>query len=259
LNSGADGILFDLKKNVQAEQLLEGIEVQYCNVFFILNDDLHSFPESFKSLVETKKVQPTGAFYFEGASAGIVEINNFRTQGLKIDSVQDSAEQISLAFRSAAARLHTLTESGMRIERALHSLAFRWPVKVNFFQSVLEMKAVRVLWDLFCEAYGVRDSTLFLHAWSPAWTVKNFEPHSNLIKQTTSGLAAVLGVCDAITCDAENEDTSMLIRTARNISSILKEESHLDKVWDPLAGAYFIEQASTSLAESAWRKFQEIV
>jgi methylmalonyl-CoA mutase len=49
----------------------------------------------------------------------------------------------------------------------------------------------------------------------------------------------------------------MLLRTARNISSILKDESHLDKVSDPVAGSYYVENLSVELAEKAWKKFQE--
>ena len=39
---------------------------------------------------------------------------------------------------------------------------------------------------------------------------------------------------------------------------ILKEESYFDKVVDPGAGSYYIENLTDSLAEHAWKQFQEV-
>jgi methylmalonyl-CoA mutase len=46
-------------------------------------------------------------------------------------------------------------------------------------------------------------------------------------------------------------------RIARNNSILLKDESHLGKVSDPLAGTYAIENMTHTLAQAAWKKFQE--
>ena len=59
---------------------------------------------------------------------------------------------------------------------------------------------------------------------------ENFHPHGNMIKNTTDALSAVLGGCNALTLCAEDEDSEMTNRIALNVSNILKEESHLDKV-----------------------------
>ena len=47
-------------------------------------------------------------------------------------------------------------------------------------------------------------------------------------------------------------------RIARNQQLLLKEESHFDKVVDPSAGSYFIEELTTSLADVAWKLFLKI-
>jgi methylmalonyl-CoA mutase len=47
-------------------------------------------------------------------------------------------------------------------------------------------------------------------------------------------------------------------RMARNIGLLMKHESHLDKVADPSAGAYWIEQATARLVEAAWGVFLEV-
>jgi methylmalonyl-CoA mutase len=259
LNAGADGILFDLRANVLAEDLLKEIELPHCHVFFLCDEGTGpAYLESFKAYVARKKWKfANGSFYArDGFYSTDVSIEKF-CFGFKIQENEDSVQQLSNALRTAILQIESLTNSGVPVDKALQSLSFLWPVKNNFFLSVVEMRALRMLWALIEEAYGAKDSPLFLHAFSPAWANDNFQPHGNLIKQTISGLAAVLGNVSAITCEAENEDVSMLTRTARNISSMLKEESHLDKVIDPVAGSYFIERSSIELAEKSWKKFQE--
>ena len=84
----------------------------------------------------------------------------------------------------------------------------------------------------------------------------NFQPQGNMIKNTTDALSAVLGGCNALTLCAEEEDSEMTNRIALNVSNILKEESHLDKVTHAVAGAYAIETMVNELAQAAWKDFQ---
>ncbi len=51
----------------------------------------------------------------------------------------------------------------------------------------------------------------------------------------------------------------MMDRIARNVSNIIREESYLDKVADPLAGAYAVENMVDRLAQEAWKNFQQII
>ena len=47
-------------------------------------------------------------------------------------------------------------------------------------------------------------------------------------------------------------------RIARNTQILLKEECHFDKVVDPSAGSYFIENLTESIADTAWKLFNEV-
>ena len=46
-------------------------------------------------------------------------------------------------------------------------------------------------------------------------------------------------------------------RIARNQQVLLREESHLDKVVNPAGGSYYIETLTASVAEQAWKVFNE--
>ncbi len=258
LSNGADGILFGLKANAPTEQLLNGIQIEHCHVFFTIDNSAFEFRDAFKTYVESKKVDPNGGFYFEGESI-FHPIRNFRSNGIIVQSKENCVEQILWALNVACSRMDQLTNAGDTAEQALQSISFLWPMRMDFFVSVSELRAMRMCWNLFCKAYHVESSPLFLHSYSSAWSKENFQPHANMIAQTSAGLSAVLGCADAFTSVPENENVNLLARSSRNISSILKEESHLDKVIDPLAGAYFMEETSVALARGAWKKFQETV
>ena len=51
----------------------------------------------------------------------------------------------------------------------------------------------------------------------------------------------------------------MMNRIARNVSSILRDESYLSKVADPTAGSYYLDNLTADLSEKAWQKFQSKV
>jgi methylmalonyl-CoA mutase len=54
------------------------------------------------------------------------------------------------------------------------------------------------------------------------------------------------------------ETTEFSERIARNQQILLKEESYFDKIIDPAAGSYYIENLTNSIAEEAWKLFLEI-
>lgn len=48
------------------------------------------------------------------------------------------------------------------------------------------------------------------------------------------------------------------LRIARNVQIIIKEEAHFDKVVDPAAGSYYIENLTDSIIENAWNLFLQV-
>ncbi|MGB9373924.1 MAG: methylmalonyl-CoA mutase family protein, partial [Jiangellales bacterium] len=53
-------------------------------------------------------------------------------------------------------------------------------------------------------------------------------------------------------------DTALSTRLARNVQTILVEDSHLARVIDPAGGSWFVEQLTDDLARRAWERFGEI-
>lgn len=71
--------------------------------------------------------------------------------------------------------------------------------------------------------------------------------------------AIAMGGADRITTIPGNKGESAFDRRiARNIHHLLRMESFLGKVSDPLSGCYYIEQATTQVAEAIWSRFKQV-
>jgi len=84
----------------------------------------------------------------------------------------------------------------------------------------------------------------------------------NILRSTTESMSAVVAGIDShivIPFDATySRPEEFSERIARNQQLLLKEESHFDKVADPAAGSYYIENLTASMVEEAWKLFLEV-
>ena len=85
---------------------------------------------------------------------------------------------------------------------------------------------------------------------------------TNILSNTLQALAAILGGCNSISLaphDSRNQQYNQWsARIARNISLILREEVHLDKFMDPVAGSYYLESITHQLVKGSWNLFLKI-
>ncbi|MEX2566088.1 MAG: methylmalonyl-CoA mutase, partial [Cyclobacteriaceae bacterium] len=79
------------------------------------------------------------------------------------------------------------------------------------------------------------------------------EPNQGYVQQTVRALGAVMGLADAIWIQPFQTDThepnKLVERITGNIGLILREEAHLGKTADLVAGSYFLENLTFSLLE----------
>jgi methylmalonyl-CoA mutase len=83
-----------------------------------------------------------------------------------------------------------------------------------------------------------------------------------MLRGTTESMSATIAGIDSLTVtpfnNAFEKATDFSDRIARNTQILLKEESYFDKIVDPAGGSYYIEILTNSIAEHAWKLFQEI-
>ena len=264
LQNGADGIVFEIgNTSMDPEVLLKGIELPYCSVYIVISSGHRSFLDNFHGYVEKKySVASLNGGIFWKNEIDYSTIYKFRNWALfkscgRIDESQpDLTDTIVSSLIRAKAVVDSLKKNGYTTTEAFQRIAFSCTVSNDFFLSIVYLRVLRHVWIAIGQSMGSKNTTVFIHAHSSPFVNSAFQPHGNLIKETYAGMAAIFGGCDALTIEPEELKQTMMVRMARNTSLILREESFLAQVADPLAGSYFIDSLSYQLAEAIWKKYR---
>lgn len=139
--------------------------------------------------------------------------------------------------------------------RYFGNVSVSYTVEKNYFVEIAALRALRVLWYNMLKAYDTIFD-LHIHAEAMVYAEDEKEPYKNMLSNTTEAMSAIVGGSNSICLTPHdcqiNDDFSA--RIARNISTVLKEESYLDKVADIGAGSYYIETITAKLAEEVWKR-----
>jgi methylmalonyl-CoA mutase len=269
LQQGADGIFFYLaeKTDVATHDLLQKIEWTYCSLFFYGKENLS---EIIAQHIQKNSLAPdtiTGTLFWDRSPKKsevaffLNAAKNFKCLGLSIPE-SSPVEEVANALTKGVQLIEDLKKEGETVHNIINSISFSVSMGAGFFESIAKLKALRLLWYQVALAYEVKNyspGALLIHARSEAWIESKYQPHANMLKGTTAAMASVLGGCDALTVYPEDDHHSTMHRIARNVSSILREESHLDKVVDPLAGSYALDTMVHAVSAKAWTIFQSRV
>ncbi len=144
-------------------------------------------------------------------------------------------------------------------------MKFTFGIGPDFFPEIAKLRAARMLWAVIVRAYGPKSeeaALMHIHSVTGRWNKTLYDPHVNMLRTQTEAMSAVLGGAESITVepfDAVFRTADQFSeRIARNQQLLLMEESHLDKVADPGAGSYYIEELTSMMADEAWKLFLEI-
>ena len=174
-------------------------------------------------------------------------------------------QELAFSLAQGAEYLSALTEAGTAVDDVAKNIKFNLSVSANYFMEIAKLRAARLLWAQIVKAYEPKcecGCKMKVHAETGSWNKTFYDPYVNMLRTQTETMSAALGGADSITVlpfNAIFEDpTTFSDRIARNQQLLLKEESHFDKIVDPGAGSYYIEELTASITDEAWKLFLEI-
>jgi methylmalonyl-CoA mutase len=175
------------------------------------------------------------------------------------------AQELACSLAQASEYLAELTEAGVPADLIANKISFHLAIGSDYFMEIAKFRAARLLWDRLLESYDVQPidrPAMYIHGETSRWNQTVYDPYVNLLRSTTEAMSGALAGVDALTVlpfdYAYEVPTDFACRIARNQQILLKEEAHFDKVADPAAGSYYIETLTASIAEAAWKLFQQI-
>ena len=155
---------------------------------------------------------------------------------------------------------------GLEIDAFAPRLSFFFGIGMNFFMEVAKLRAARVLWSELIEKEfnpkNPKSLMLRTHCQTSGVSLTSQDPHNNIIRTTIEAMAAVLGGTQSLHTNSFDEalalPTPFSAQIARNTQLVLREETGITKVVDPLAGSYYVESLTASLVNEARKLIDEV-
>ncbi len=297
LNRGVDSLSFhihgkDISKEF-VETLLQGIECEIVELNFntckrstlklaeILNAYFEQKGYDKKKIIGSFDWDPMEKMLRKGNDLTAVlpiakdlveamkEYPNFRTVAVNAVSLNNSGayivQELGYALAWGNEYMNQLVEAGIDADTAANNIKFNLGISENFFMEMAKFRAARMLWAEIVKQYAPKEDAscmMCVNAATSKYNMTLFDSYVNLLRSQTEAMSAALAGVHSIQVtpfDAVYETPNEFSeRIARNQQLLLKEESHFDKVVDPGAGSYFIEELTTSLANEGWKIFLNI-
>jgi len=237
LKLGSNGVLFNLKSTVDVNRLLDGISMEYCcTVFYCDQVTLPLIQTLAERISKEKNPNEVTGVLFSGCEILMAErkqyfrdFEKFYSCGIRLGS--DDPQTLPWKKWSESNDLSWCTDFALSLD-----------LSSDFFHNITRLRACRWLMEQLCTTHNLPHRRLFLHARCASFMDPSYQPHGTMIAAPFQAVAGILGTADGITLMPEDPNNSLHKQTARAISFLLKEESHLDWVEDPVAGSWFIEQ-----------------
>ena len=196
-------------------------------------------------------------------------IPGYRCVAVNSATLNDAGAYISQELGYALAWgnewMHQLTEAGIDADTAAKSIKFNMGISGNYFLELAKFRAGRMLWANIVSQYEPKcncSAKMMVNARTSEFNMTMFDAHVNLLRTQTETMSAALAGVHSIVVTpfdkAYETPTEFAERIARNQQLLLKEESHFDKIIDPAAGSYFIENMTASIAKTAWELFLKV-
>jgi methylmalonyl-CoA mutase len=156
-------------------------------------------------------------------------------------------------------------QRGISADIAASKIRFSFGTGSSYFPEIAKLRAARLLWSVVTNGFHPANGEnikMDMHCVTSEWNKTVYDPYVNLLRTQTEAMSAIIGGTNSLT--VEPFDTvfrhpdEFSERIARNQQLILKEEAYFDKVADPAAGSYYIENLTNLIADNAWKLFIEI-
>jgi methylmalonyl-CoA mutase len=275
LNSGVNSLIFDLtgKKSVDLNTLLAEVKVEFIRSYFIV--DSAEIQTEISNWFEKQSKDAFLAFYFNPlAEKQKLNISN-SDDSLRIFNVSsyeaqqagaNASQQIAFTLSLGKAYIDQQIAAGLDIDQALANVHFTMGIGSSFLIEIAKFRAARTVWAKLARSYKPQHScneTMIVTGKGGFMNKSLQDPYTNLLRQTTEAMAAVIGGVDHLWIQPYNALSDEGItensqRMATNISLILKEESYLDQVIDTAGGSYAIESLTETMINKSWALFEEL-
>ncbi len=178
-----------------------------------------------------------------------------------------AAQELGFMFANAIAYIEAGLKAGLQVDDFAPRLSYLGGCGSHFFQEVAKFRAARRIYArLMKERFGAQDPDsmrLRYPSGNAAHTFTVKKPLNNIVRATVQAMSTLLGGCMgggfAVPYD---EALGLYTERSRKIADdtprILRMETRLGDVIDPLAGSYYVEYLTNQVEEEVWKILEKI-
>ena len=191
-----------------------------------------------------------------------ISISGYHMQEAGSTIVQELAYTLADGIEYVRAAI----DVGLNVDSFAPRLSFFFAIGMNFFMEIAKLRAARTLWaQLMKRHFSPKDSSSLIlrtHCQTSGASLTSRDPYNNIIRTTIEAMAAILGGTQSLHTNSFDEalalPTKNSARIARNTQLVLRHETGINHVVDPMAGSYYIESLTNSLIVEAVKLIDEI-
>jgi len=282
LNEGISGLKITLTEHSNFQLLFNEVLIKhiFTHIICLSSQDYKRFVQ-YLADTNTKVSMIEMPFLTEGLTEGTLKLNQLDIDNFMLDSEAhctknmvingysfcqfgaSTAQELGIALSQLNEYLQRLDNQNIAIEGWHEKIAMHLGITDNYFVNISKFRAIK---ELVLQLQAQWNMATDLMPWTSGETVLRHmavnDRHNNVLRQTTSAMAAVLGGIDQLVIRPYSEltenDTELSKRLAKNIQLILKDEPHCNQVIDTGAGSYAIEALTDQLIEKGWGYFMQI-
>ena len=200
-------------------------------------------------------------------STHLPQINSVSISGYHmLEAGATCTQELAYTIADGLEYVRAAKHQGLDVDSFAPRLSFFFGIGMNFFMEIAKLRAARFLWSELIEQEfkpkDPRSQMLRTHCQTSGVSLTSQDPYNNIIRTTIEAMAAVLGGTQSLHTNSFDEalalPTPFSAEIARSTQLVLREESGLTKVVDPLAGSYYIESLTGSIINEARKLIEEV-
>ena len=237
------------EQGVSAEKLSGTIQNDILKEFMVRNTYIYPPSPSMRIVADI----------IEYTALNMPRFNSISISGYHMQEAGATAvQELAFTLADGLEYVRAAKGKGLNVDKFAPRLSFFFAIGMNFFMEVAKLRAARLLWSELMaqfEPEDPRSSMLRTHCQTSGVSLTARDPYNNVIRTTIECMAAVMGGTQSLHTNALDEaialPTPFSARIARNTQLIVAEETGIPQVIDPMAGSYYVESLTASLAQAA--------
>lgn len=246
-------------EEIDFEHLMEGVQLEYIFTHFYPNTKNQAI--AFQQFIANNPSAIHGTILSDESTSK----NSIGISGYSVHLAGGTTwQEIAISLAEGHEELIKGIKNGLSVEASAERIHFQLGIGTTFFYEIAKIRAFRELWSLIVKSYDdkINVNTL-ISARTGLTQYSAKDPYTNLLRQTTQAMSALLGGVSDLVIEPYDwyttvKNTSFTRRMATNISLLLQEEAQFGVIVDAMGGSYVLEVLTQSISERAWSEFQRI-